>query len=61
MGFIGTFVRRLLHPQRAPALAPGDEAPAFELLDHEGRSVRSADLRGHRVVLWFFPKAATPG
>ena len=61
MGLIGTFLGRLLRPRPAPKLAVGDEAPAFEVQDHEGRTVRSADLRGQRVVLWFFPKAATPG
>lgn len=60
MGLFGTFLGRLLRPRPTP-LTVGDEAPAFEVLDHEGRRVRSAELRGQRVVLWFFPKAATPG
>ena len=36
-------------------------APDFEVSDHEGRTVRLSDLRGHRVVLWFYPMADTPG
>ena len=60
MGLISTFLGRLLRPRPA-RLASGDDAPDFEVLDHEGRTVRLADLRGQRVVLWFFPKAATPG
>ena len=42
-------------------LSPGDPAPAFEVLDHEGRTVRSSGLAGKRYVLWFYPKADTPG
>jgi thioredoxin-dependent peroxiredoxin len=39
----------------------GDTAPEFEVIDHEGRTVRLSDLRGKKVVLWFYPKADTPG
>ena len=39
----------------------GDTAPDFEVSDHEGRTVRLRDLRGKKVVLWFYPKADTPG
>ena len=39
----------------------GDIAPDFEVSDHEGRTVRLRDLRGKKVVLWFYPKADTPG
>ena len=39
----------------------GDAAPDFEATDHEGRTVRLSDLRGKKVVLWFYPKADTPG
>ncbi len=39
----------------------GDLAPAFELQDQDGASVRLADLRGGPVVLYFYPKADTPG
>jgi peroxiredoxin Q/BCP len=42
-------------------LAPGDRAPDFELPDHTGTLTRLSDLRGKRVVLWFYPKARTPG
>ncbi len=51
----------LFRKGRRPMLKPGDAAPPFELLDHQGRTVRLADFRGKRVVLWFYPKAATPG
>jgi peroxiredoxin Q/BCP len=39
----------------------GDEAPDFELADQDGRAVKLSDYRGQRVVLYFYPKADTPG
>jgi peroxiredoxin Q/BCP len=40
---------------------PGSPAPDFELPDQDGRAVRLDDFRGQRVVLYFYPKADTPG
>jgi peroxiredoxin Q/BCP len=42
-------------------LSVGDTAPDFELLDDTGNPVKLSDFRGQRVVLFFYPKAATPG
>jgi len=39
----------------------GQEAPDFELPDQDGTTTRLSDLRGRRVVLYFYPKADTPG
>jgi peroxiredoxin Q/BCP len=39
----------------------GDEAPDFELPDQDGRPVKLSGLRGRPVVVYFYPKAATPG
>ncbi len=39
----------------------GAEAPAFSVQDHHGETVRLADLSGQKVLLWFYPKADTPG
>jgi peroxiredoxin Q/BCP len=39
----------------------GDRAPDFELPDQDGRTVKLADLRGKPVVVYFYPKADTPG
>lgn len=42
-------------------LAPGDAAPEFTLLDDSGAEVSLADFRGQRVVVYFYPRANTPG
>jgi peroxiredoxin Q/BCP len=39
----------------------GDAAPEFESRDAEGNTVKLADLRGQKVVLYFYPKDDTPG
>lgn len=39
----------------------GSVAPDFTLLDQDGREVSLHDFRGKWVVLWWFPKASTPG
>ena len=40
---------------------PGQQAPDFELPDQDGNPTRLSELRGKRVVLYFYPKADTPG
>jgi peroxiredoxin Q/BCP len=39
----------------------GQPAPELDVPDHAGRTVRLADYRGRRVLLWFYPEADTPG
>lgn len=39
----------------------GDHAPDFELPDQEGRPVKLSDFRGRPVIVYFYPKANTPG
>jgi peroxiredoxin Q/BCP len=39
----------------------GDAAPDFEVLTHEGETLRLSSLAGKPVVMWFYPKADTPG
>lgn len=39
----------------------GDVAPAFELPNQDGETIRLADLKGKYVVFWFYPRASTPG
>lgn len=43
------------------ALKVGDPAPEFSLPDAAGNTVNLADLRGQRVVLYFYPRDNTPG
>ncbi len=42
-------------------LQQGDRAPDFELSDQNGDRVKLSDLRGQSVVLYFYPRADTPG
>jgi thioredoxin-dependent peroxiredoxin len=42
-------------------LNPGDQAPDFTLPDQDGNPVSLSGLRGKTVVLYFYPKADTPG
>ena len=39
----------------------GDKAPAFESLDQNGNAIKLNDYLGKKVVLFFYPKASTPG
>ena len=42
-------------------LAVSDKAPAFTLKDQNGKAVKLSGAKGHRVVVYFYPKADTPG
>jgi len=42
-------------------LSVGTEAPHFSVKDHNGNTVSLKDFRGRKVVLWFYPRADTPG
>jgi thioredoxin-dependent peroxiredoxin len=42
-------------------LKAGDTAPNFSLLDQDGLTVSLSDFKGHVVLLYFYPKADTPG
>ena len=45
----------------ARMLEPGEKAPDFTVQDHTGKTRKLSDYRGKSVVLWFYPKADTPG
>ena len=42
-------------------LQEGTKAPDFQVKDHTGRGVSLADFAGKNLILWFYPKADTPG
>jgi len=42
-------------------LEVGDTAPAFSLPDADGRTVKLADFKGRKVIVYFYPAASTPG
>lgn len=42
-------------------LNPNALAPDFEVPDQDGHMTKLSDYRGKKVVLWFYPKADTPG
>ena len=42
-------------------LKPGDVAPDFTLRDQRGKNVSLADYRGRKLLIYFYPKADTPG
>ena len=45
----------------ADALAAGDRAPAFHLADQNGDKLRLSSYKGRKVLVYFYPKADTPG
>jgi len=42
-------------------LKVGDKAPAFSLEDQQGKTVKLADFKGKKLLVYFYPKADTPG
>jgi len=42
-------------------LKVGDKAPDFTLVDQDEKNVSLADFKNKKIVLWFYPKASTPG
>ncbi len=54
-------LRELVKGRQRAMLEPGSPAPDFELPAHDGSIVRLSDYRGKKVILWFYPKADTPG
>ena len=62
-------MRRLAHSEFVsanillgmPTPQPGDKAPTFTLEDQSGTKVKLSDFKGRKVLVYFYPKADTPG
>ncbi len=39
----------------------GDVAPNFEAINQDGKTIKSSDFKGEKLVVFFYPKASTPG
>jgi len=39
----------------------GDIAPNFNLKDQNGNETKLEDFKGNKILMWFYPKASTPG
>lgn len=50
-----------MNPTVATKLQPGTLAPEFTLKDAQGRETALSGYRGKKVIVYFYPKAATPG
>ncbi len=42
-------------------LSLGEKAPDFNVESHEGKDISLSQYAGKKVILWFYPKADTPG
>jgi cytochrome oxidase Cu insertion factor (SCO1/SenC/PrrC family) len=61
LGFALHQVRALFHGRKGKMLSPATAAPDFTLRDQDGNEHRLSSYRGHRVVLWWYIRASTPG
>ena len=59
LGVIGTFLFGCGTPETIAKV--GDVFPEFNLKNHLGDVVRKEDILGNPTVIWFYPKASTPG
>jgi peroxiredoxin Q/BCP len=58
---LADILKLIMKRGRRKMLNVGERAPGFEVPDHTGRTRKLSDYRGQTVVLWFYPKADTPG
>ena len=42
-------------------LKKGDKAPEFNISNHSNEFISLSDFKDTQIILWFFPKANTPG
>jgi peroxiredoxin Q/BCP len=53
--------RQFITGQKGNVLVEGTRAPEFEVSDESGKKHTLNQYRGKKVVLWFYPRAMTPG
>jgi peroxiredoxin Q/BCP len=58
---VDVVARGIVVDQEARMLTVGEQAPSFTVKDQDGELVSLSHFVGKRVVLWFYPKADTPG
>lgn len=46
---------------KVPVLKQGDQAPNFRVTGDQGQTISLADYKGKNLILYFYPKANTPG
>ena len=39
----------------------GDKAPDFNVQNYNGKTIKLSDFKTNQLIIWFFPKASTPG
>ena len=62
MASVWTLLRLLFQTGGKIQMLPvGAPAPHFTVQTHEGKTLSLTDLNGKKVLLWFYPKADTPG
>jgi peroxiredoxin Q/BCP len=58
---LADILKLIMKRGRGRMLNVGDRAPGFDVPDHAGKRRKLSDFAGRTVVLWFYPKADTPG
>jgi peroxiredoxin Q/BCP len=58
---LGTVATSETEERPVALLEPGAKAPDFTARTHSGQDLSLGSLLGRKVVLWFYPKADTPG
>ena len=54
-------LQQAISGQKGSVLVEGSQAPEFEINDESGKKHTLNQYRGKKVILWFFPRAMTPG
>lgn len=58
---IKKLLKKMVKSTHSTSLKEGDKAPEFSFVDSDGKSSSLKDLKGKKVILYFYPKDDTPG